>query len=279
MITLEKFFKLVSYKIGEGSEYCWSCYGSDAFILTSEFNDEWGSSVVFDTKTQVVYEVDVHDYQNNCSYRLLNPEYRKAYFDEAVSRNIDPYEAYDEVHYVDLELEEDFLEKAQAIMEGVPYDKKILVPITLSDDEMATVERLASEHGLTPEEYLSKLIEDNAEEFIAQCRAATENLDTDSIKDESDDEANDVLVSSALANLNVATGSSFELEQQIQNCWAVTDDLQLLLEGVLDKGMSTDEISNALLGMKAMYELKFDKTFSTFEELHHNLCVAKNKLQ
>ncbi len=59
----------------------------------------------------------------------------------------------------------------------------------------------------------------------------------------------------------------FDLEQQIMACWNVTSDIDTLCEGVLESDMTTDQIANILLGMKQLYELKFDKMFRTFEEL------------
>lgn len=59
----------------------------------------------------------------------------------------------------------------------------------------------------------------------------------------------------------------FDLEQQIMNCWNMVDDCNLLLEGILDRGMTEDEVSNYLLGMQTMYQLKFEKMFDTFSEL------------
>ena len=59
----------------------------------------------------------------------------------------------------------------------------------------------------------------------------------------------------------------FDLEQQIMACWNVTSDIDTLCEGVLESDMTTDQIANILLGMKQLYELKFDKMFGTFEEL------------
>jgi len=59
----------------------------------------------------------------------------------------------------------------------------------------------------------------------------------------------------------------FDLEQQIMACWNVTSDIDTLCEGVIESDMTTDQIANILLGMKQLYELKFDKLFRTFEEL------------
>lgn len=62
----------------------------------------------------------------------------------------------------------------------------------------------------------------------------------------------------------------FDLEQQILDTWKVVDDIQLLYENVLDKDLSTDEISNVLLGLKSLYELKYQKMWNTFEQCVNN---------
>jgi hypothetical protein len=60
----------------------------------------------------------------------------------------------------------------------------------------------------------------------------------------------------------------FDLEQQILECWKVTDEINLVYEAVMNKEeMTKDDIANLLLGIKSLYDLKFDRTFTTFEEL------------
>jgi hypothetical protein len=59
----------------------------------------------------------------------------------------------------------------------------------------------------------------------------------------------------------------FDLEQDIMKCWNVTEDIDLLYRNLMDKDMSTDDIANALLGMKTLYEMKFEEMFSNFETL------------
>jgi len=59
----------------------------------------------------------------------------------------------------------------------------------------------------------------------------------------------------------------FELEQQIMNCWSVVDDLDTLFEEVCENDEFTqDQISNILLGLKELYQLKFEKLFRQFEQ-------------
>lgn len=64
----------------------------------------------------------------------------------------------------------------------------------------------------------------------------------------------------------------FDLEQQILDCWKIIDDVKLLdknvLEGKIEGGqMTNDEISNYLLGLESIYELKFHQMFDTFGQL------------
>jgi hypothetical protein len=59
----------------------------------------------------------------------------------------------------------------------------------------------------------------------------------------------------------------FDLEQHIMKCWNVTEDIDLLNYNVLEKDMSKDEISNFLLGLKTIYQCKFEDLFDNFSKL------------
>jgi hypothetical protein len=61
----------------------------------------------------------------------------------------------------------------------------------------------------------------------------------------------------------------FDFEQQIMSCWNITTDLKDLNEGVLESNLSKDQISNALMGIEQLYELRFNKLFQQFETLVH----------
>jgi hypothetical protein len=67
-----------------------------------------------------------------------------------------------------------------------------------------------------------------------------------------------------------------DLEQQIMACWNVTSDIYTLCEGVLESDMTTDQIANTLLGMKQLYELRFDKMFRTFENLTQDVSIHED---
>lgn len=61
--------------------------------------------------------------------------------------------------------------------------------------------------------------------------------------------------------------NQFDMEQQIMTCWNVCEDLDTLSEGVVERNMTTDNIANVLIGMKDLYQLKFEKLMEQFEDL------------
>jgi hypothetical protein len=56
----------------------------------------------------------------------------------------------------------------------------------------------------------------------------------------------------------------FDLEQNIMQCWNVCDDIQLYLD-MHDK-MDEDQRMNYLIGLKQMYQMKFERCWDSFEQ-------------
>ena len=169
MITLKEWMEIVDYRITEGSDYCWHCYGNDVHMLDSWNGEQDGHSftVIFDTKTQVVYEVQAHDYVHNRAYRMINPDFQKKNKKEAKRRDIDKNNAWDDVDYVDIEVDDDFFQKCLAIKAGEDYDTRVSVPMDFSDEELLTYMKLAHDLDIT----LNQLVE----------RALREALDREGI--------------------------------------------------------------------------------------------------
>lgn len=152
--------EVVDYRITEGSAYCWNCYGPDAYTLDSWNGEQNGHSfsIVFDTKTQEVYEVQAHDYVNDRAYRMFNPDFKSDHDEEACNRGIDAREAWDEVTYNDLEVEDDFIQKALAIKAGEDYDTRISVPLELDNDVMFELMVQAHEQDITLNEHIENIL-------------------------------------------------------------------------------------------------------------------------
>lgn len=68
---------------------------------------------------------------------------------------------------------------------------------------------------------------------------------------------------------------SFDLEQEILDCWGLTNHLKTLYEEVCNGEISKDDIANILLGLTTLYEIKFNKTFLVFEKVHRTVCKSK----
>lgn len=60
----------------------------------------------------------------------------------------------------------------------------------------------------------------------------------------------------------------FDLEQKILDCWHVVDDISDLLEAY--ESLTEDQRLNILIGLKDLYKVKFEKTFSIFETIVRN---------
>ena len=165
--------ELVDYKITEGSDYGWSCYGPHSYTLDS-WNGVHGKggfsfSITFSTKSQKVYEVSVCDYTNDRAYRMINPKFQKKHDNEAIDRGVNLNEAWDECDYVNLDVVDDFIQKCLAIKAGEVYDTRVSVPLDLPDDQMFELMTKAHEADMTLNAYvemiLKKVIENDTREI------------------------------------------------------------------------------------------------------------------
>jgi hypothetical protein len=164
MITMKEWMEIVDYRITEGCEYCWECYGNKAYQLDSWNGDQDGFSfcIIFDTYDQTVYEVQAHDYTNQRAYRMINEDYAKKMRKESKRRNIDKDEAWDDVRYTTLEVDDDFIQKCLAIKAGEDYDTRVSVPIDLDDSTIFQMMKMAHERDIT----LNEFVEDMLRQYI-----------------------------------------------------------------------------------------------------------------
>jgi len=170
LITLKQFMETCGYRITEGSDYGWKCFGHNAYRLDSWNGDQEGHtlSIVFDTKTQTVYEVEAFDYKRERAYRMINPEFKAAFDSEVENREIlDMAWERDDgtpVNYVDIDVDEDFLEKAWAICNDQEYDTRVQVQVEFTDEELLTYMKLAHDRDIT----FNQLVEMSLREAIDQ---------------------------------------------------------------------------------------------------------------
>lgn len=170
MLTLKDFMEVTNYRITEGSEYLWNCFGPNAYRLDSWNGDQDGHtiSILFDNQTQTVYQVEALDYKRERAYRLTNPEFKTAFDNECKDRDVidTAWERDDgtEVEYVDLDVDEDFLEKARAIVAGEDYDTRVQMQIEFTDEELLKYMKLAHERDMTFNDFVEEALRNLVEE-------------------------------------------------------------------------------------------------------------------
>jgi hypothetical protein len=164
MITMKEWMEMVDYKITEGSDYGWQCYGPNAYCLDS-WNGVHGKggysfSIVFSTKTQKVYEVSVCDYTNDRAYRMIAENKHEKHRKEAEDRTVNLNQAWDDVDYVDLEVDDDFIQKCLAIKAGEDYSTDVSIPINLPDEVLMFAFKQAHEKNMTFNDFVNQVLRD-----------------------------------------------------------------------------------------------------------------------
>lgn len=173
MISIKDFMECINYRITEGSDYLWACYGSDVYQLDSWNGKHNGPgshtiNIVFDTQTQIVYEMQAWDHNTDRAYRWIHPDYVDAVKTEYLTRGIDFNEACDDLKFTDLDVEEDIIEKATAIAAGSEYDERVQLTLDLTDEEKFRLMSMAHEKDMTLNQFVEHMLESEIERLKQQ---------------------------------------------------------------------------------------------------------------
>lgn len=151
MLTLKEWMELVDCRITEGSDYYSNIPGLYSLTSWNGEQDGYSLNIVFDPKDeQRVYCVEICDYASDRAYRIYDPEL-----------NVDK-QAWDDVNFIELESDDDFIQKAQSIIAGEEYDERVSVPLDLDRDELFELMALAHEKDMT----LNELVEEALRNFV-----------------------------------------------------------------------------------------------------------------
>jgi hypothetical protein len=107
------------------------------------------------------------DYTNDRAYRMINPKNQEKHRKEALARDVNLNEAWDCVDYVDLDVVDDFIQKALAIRAGETYDTRVQVPIDLDDETLLKYMKMAHERDITFNELVETALRFAIEEYKA----------------------------------------------------------------------------------------------------------------
>jgi len=161
MITLKQFLEAGKYRITEGSDFGWQCYGHDAYMLDVQAgaHDTNSAGIIFDRVTGEIYQATCYDYDNGRAYRLYgSAKIQQSSVAEAEKRSVSNNQAWDDVDYTDLEVAEDFLEKMTAIMSDTQYSTDISVPVDLEQETLHQLMLMAHAADLTLNKFVEKIL-------------------------------------------------------------------------------------------------------------------------
>ena len=163
---MKEFMELVDYRITQALQLALEKLANNAYMMDSWNGEQDGHSftVIFDTKDQTVYEVQAHDYVHDRAYRMINEDFLKKMKKESKRRDVNRAEAWDDVRYIDLEVDDDFIQKCLAIRAGEDYDTRVSIPLDFSDEELLQYMKMAHERDIT----FNKLVEEALRRAIEQ---------------------------------------------------------------------------------------------------------------
>ena len=168
-MKLAQINEAMNHQITGGSEYQWNCYPDGRYL---DYESEYAHvSVLYSTVDQTVYQAEVSVKreawdEDKKPYRWLNPDYKDALYKESEKRKVDTDIAWDDVKWIDLEMAEDFLEKATAIFNGEEYDTRVKIEFDLDDRSILKLATEAHKRDIT----LNKMIEIILQEVIDRHR-------------------------------------------------------------------------------------------------------------
>lgn len=151
--------EVIDYRISGSSEFLYNCYGEKSpryFDFIDIKNRPIGSFVA--DKEGKVYEITVEVPERKLCYRWVDKEYIQAMQDEHLGKGVDFNFAWDDVPYTNLTLEDDILEKAEAITQAIEFDERVIMTNDLTDNDFLKIARMAHERDITFNEMVSKIL-------------------------------------------------------------------------------------------------------------------------
>ena len=162
-MDLKQCLEAVNYKIGEVSQFLWDSLGLNTRIWAFENKNggEIGSFIANNSGDVLSVEVLYIDKNGNDKcYRWIDADLKEAYFAEGKSKCINMDIFLDNTDYVDLETQEDMLEKMAAICKEEEFDQRIEVPLNLSDEDFLAVAKIAHSKDITFNAQVILVLED-----------------------------------------------------------------------------------------------------------------------
>jgi hypothetical protein len=89
---------------------------------------------------------------------MVNEDFRKKMKKEAKRRDINRNQAWDDVDYIDLDVDDDFIQKCLAIAAGEDYDTRVSIPVDFSDEDLLQYMKMAHEQDMTFNQFVEEAL-------------------------------------------------------------------------------------------------------------------------
>jgi len=151
MIKLHKFLNVISYNIHDKSFLENSIYNQETDLVCeiSYGNSDHYLTCIFDVVSQEILEMTAEDYAQSNYYRWTTTDFAEL---QEKDTNLAGRK------YCQLEVAEDMLEKASAIVDGRYYDTRVSVPFELSDEDFMVFAKTAHEKDITFNQLVEKAL-------------------------------------------------------------------------------------------------------------------------
>lgn len=148
-MILSEIVQAAKFKITEGSEFLWNCFGNNARYLDfSTKIGNSGASCVFDADTQQVYKVEIYS-SNNKWYRWIDEDFIQAIKKESAVRDVDFSQALDDTQWIELDNVEDVFRKTTQVIESGICDDDVTITLDLDRDLLLELSLMAHERNIT----------------------------------------------------------------------------------------------------------------------------------
>lgn len=166
-MKINQYINAINYRIGEGSAYTWNCFGNNARYMDYDNEDTQDCYItcVFDHKTQNVYSVEFHDNSTRIAYRWIDPLYKELYAREQEEHGYTDETEYESIKIVNIETEDDILDKIECFLLASRYDTRIKVPLDMDDALLFDLMKMAHERDITLNQLIGNVIEQSIEKY------------------------------------------------------------------------------------------------------------------
>lgn len=155
MDLYKRILNIPNISFEEVEKFQWDCFPNTFYFDGKSLNGNF-YSILVSMKTFVVYEIECLDEKANVTYKWINPDYKEFSDKEAKRRDVFP-DNIENLYYV--EVEDDIIEKMEAIVNDREYDTRIIVPLDFTDEEFIRIAKGAHKRDITINKFIEAALE------------------------------------------------------------------------------------------------------------------------